>query len=362
MSRSAARRLHPIEASRLHARRERVFLVLAGIFLGSMAMLNILGITKFLHLGRLPVGYPGLALAVAVGVLPYPLTFLCTDFISELYGRARANFVVFTGLLVNLVVLGFITVGDRIPATDFRSPEQRIVTMDVIDAQATGEDGATRSVLSPEATGPTWARPAVPELDAEGRPIIGADGRPVLRAVERFALAPIPDGPEGARRLVDADTGQPVVREETLFSRIATTTRQAMLASMVAYLVAQFVDVWLFHFWKRLTRGRMLWVRNNGSTLVSQLVDTTCVVLITFWGLITSGDMPLKQVLVLIGSGYLFKMIIALLDTIPFYLGVSWLSRYLEIDPHEEHRADAEELRLDDPPPAGRDTRNAARR
>ena len=43
-------RLHPIEASALHARRERVFLVLAGLFLGSLTMLNILGVTRFIKL------------------------------------------------------------------------------------------------------------------------------------------------------------------------------------------------------------------------------------------------------------------------------------------------------------------------
>lgn len=357
MAHRPRRSLHPIEASELHARRERVFLILAGIFLGSMAMLNILGITKFIRLGSLNLGGDDVLLAVAVGVLPYPLTFLCTDFISELYGRARANLVVFVGLLVNLIVLGFISIGEAAPVTDFRSPAQRIVTMDYIDAAESDGAGGERSMMSPDASGPTWARPAVPRLGPDAQPVLGPGGQPELVAVERFELAPIPGGPEGALQLVDADTGQPVIHEETLFSRIALTTRQAMLASMVAYLLAQFVDVYLFHFWKRLTKGRMLWLRNNGSTLVSQLVDTTCVVLITFWALISSGDMPLKQVMVLIGSGYLFKMVIALLDTVPFYFGVSWLSRYLEIDPNAEHQADAEELRLDEPPPAGRDPR-----
>ena len=76
--------LHPVEASHLHARRERVFLVFAGIFLGTLAMLNILGISRFIKLLELetPGGAP-LVFAIAVGVLPYPITFLCTDFISE---------------------------------------------------------------------------------------------------------------------------------------------------------------------------------------------------------------------------------------------------------------------------------------
>ncbi|MBT6666767.1 MAG: VUT family protein, partial [Gammaproteobacteria bacterium] len=70
-------------------RRERVFLILAGTFLSAMTMLNIIGIPRFVQLGPW---------VLAVGVLPYPLTFLCTDLISELYGRARANFMVTVGL------------------------------------------------------------------------------------------------------------------------------------------------------------------------------------------------------------------------------------------------------------------------
>ena len=85
--------LHPIEASHLHARRERVFLVFAGIFLGTLAMLNILGISRFIKLFEFTTsGGTTLTFAIAVGVLPYPITFLCTDFISEFYGRKRANF------------------------------------------------------------------------------------------------------------------------------------------------------------------------------------------------------------------------------------------------------------------------------
>jgi len=323
--------LHPVEASHLHARRERVFLVLAGIFLGAMAMLNILGITKFVQLGPLQI---------AVGVLPYPLTFLCTDLISELYGRARANFVVITGLMVNLLVLGFVWLGEAVPSIPFQTPVQRIVTLPYLPVDADGEP-----VIDPTSGAPL-VRPAVPELDSQGRPVRDAAGAPVLRPVERFALAPVPGAPETARRLVDADTGQPLLREDSLFERLATSARQAVAASMIAYLFAQFIDVWLFHFWKGVTRGRHLWLRNNGSTMVSQLVDTVCVVLITFWAAIASGALPVSQVIALIGGGYTFKLIVALLDTIPFYLGVGALSRYLAIDPLREHRADEEELRL----------------
>ena len=130
------------------------------------------------------------------------------------------------------------------------------------------------------------------------------------------------------------------------FYRIRLLTMGAVVASMVAYLAAQLCDVFLFHFWKRLTRGRHLWLRNNGSTMVSQLVDTVCVVLVTFWGAIAAGQVAGSQVLAWIGGGYAFKLVVALLDTLPFYLGVSALSRYLRIDPTREHRADAEGVAL----------------
>ncbi len=81
----------------LTARREWVFLLLAGLFLGTLAMLNILGIARFWTVAALDAdgsfGWGrwadagGWTFAVAIGVLPYPVTFLCTDLISEFYGR-----------------------------------------------------------------------------------------------------------------------------------------------------------------------------------------------------------------------------------------------------------------------------------
>ena len=111
---SASKPLHPIEASHLHARRERVFLLFAGLFLGSMTMLNILGVTRFIDLSfdlwgvRVPF-------VLAVGVLPYPLTFLCTDLIGEFYGRERARFVVWIGLLLNVWVIFIVWLGGVLP-------------------------------------------------------------------------------------------------------------------------------------------------------------------------------------------------------------------------------------------------------
>ncbi len=252
--------LHPIEASALHARRERVFLVLAGLFLGSLAMLNILGISRFIDLSFTVLGFK-LPLVVAVGVLPYPLTFLCTDFISELYGRARANAVVWVGLLLNVWVMAVLWLGGSLPG------------FEAID--------------------------------------------PTTHELVRDAAGRLP-----------------------VFFEVRTLAFGAVAASMLAYLAAQFCDVWVFHFWKRLTGGRHLWLRNNGSTMVSQLVDSTAVILITHFyahALPIDGARPLTgQLLTFIVSSYVFKFTCAALDTLPFYFGVRWLSAWLHIDPNAE--------------------------
>jgi len=257
--------------SRLHERRERVFLVLAGLFLGSLAMLNIIGITRFIHIGPL---------ALAVGVLPYPLTFLCTDFISELYGRRRANFVVWIGLGLNLLVIGTLWLGNSLP----------------------GISEAARPAWLPVGT---WEPPSWQVLPLSGR--------------------------------VSLPNGDVLGTRGSLFHILYACTAGAVLASMCAYMAAQFCDVALFHFWKNLTKGRHLWLRNNGSTMISQLVDATMVIFITFRQDLFAGRKSLGALAILVGSNYLFKFTIALLDTIPFYIGVKYLSKYLKIDPRKEH-------------------------
>jgi uncharacterized integral membrane protein (TIGR00697 family) len=232
-------------------------------------MLNILGTSRFIDMS-FTVGGLKIPFALAVGVLPYPITFLCTDFISELYGRQRANFLVWVGFFLNVWVLFILWVGGWLPP--------------------------------------------MPEMDPQSG----------LPATSDYAFA---------------------------FYRVRQLTMGAVVASMAAYLAAQFCDVSLFHFWKRLTKGKHLWLRNNGSTLVSQFIDMFLVITITHFyakGLPIDQTKPIwPQLWVYIGSGYVFKMIVALLDTIPFYIGVKFLSRYLQIDPTIEHHADREALAHD---------------
>ena len=123
--------------------------------------------------------------------------------------------------------------------------------------------------------------------------------------------------------------------DERTFRTIQQLSFGSVGASMVAYLTAQFVDVRLFHFWKTLTNGNALWLRNNGSTLISQLVDTSAVVLISHYGAhvlpIQADKAVMPQLVAFIGSGYLFKVLAALADTLPFIWLTEWLRRWLDL-------------------------------
>ena len=241
--------LQELSEEQLYWRRETVFLIMAGLFLGTLVMLNLLGITRFIDLSfTIPLVGWEVPMPLAVGVLPYPITFLCTDFISEFYGRRRANHVVFMGFALNLWVVLILWIGGALPG--FEEP---------------GQEG------------------------------IG------------------------------------------VFYDVRALTFGAVAASMIAYLAAQLVDVQLFHFWKRFTKGKHLWLRNNGSTLVSQLVDTVAVILITHFYAhalpVEEGSAIWPQLFTFIGAGYVFKLTVALLDTGPFYLGCHYLARYLRVAP-----------------------------
>ena len=212
-------------------------------------MLNILGTSRFIDLSfnLFSVDIPFI---VAIGVLPYPLTFLCTDLISELFGRKRANLVVWLGLMLNVWVIFIVWLGG------------------VIDAPKELVDGELLLTLN--------------------------NG--------------VPSAPNGYE-----------------FYHIRKLTLGA----------AQFIDVRIFHFLKKKTNGEKLWLRNNASTLVSQLVDTSAVILITYY---YANGLPVDQngilthpLIYFIISGYVFKVAVALLDTIPFYIATKYLKRYLSI-------------------------------
>ena len=203
--------------------KDQFFLVLSGIFIASLVTCNLIA-NKFVT-----VDFGFKVFIVSAGILPYPLTFLVTDLISELYGQKKANLVVFSGFIASMFVLLFLWLG--------------------------GEFNA------------------------------------------------IPDS---------------LVSDET-YNSVFRNAWRLIAASMIAYLFAQFVDVRIFHFWKSLTNGKHLWLRNNGSTIASQLVDTTLVICILFFGVWNT-----DQIFSAIIDGWLFKMLMALIDT-PIIYGVIYL-------------------------------------
>lgn len=204
--------------------KEKLFLFLSGIFLTSLVLANIIGTTKFVYV---------FGLTVPAGVLAYPFTFLATDLICELYGKKRAQMLVWVGFTMNFFMLGLMMLGHYLK-------------------DASGISGATST----------------------------------FENVYEFMIGNV-------------------------------------IASMIAYLIAQSVDVRLFHFWKSLTKGKHLWLRNNLSTVVSQLVDTTAIMTVLYYANnLGSTIQSISDLVGLIFASYIFKVLVALFDTPLFYLGV----------------------------------------
>jgi uncharacterized integral membrane protein (TIGR00697 family) len=119
---------------------------------------------------------------------------------------------------------------------------------------------------------------------------------------------------------------------DDLFHTVFGFTGVAVSASMIAYLLAQLIDIRIYHFWKKLTRGKKLWLRNNASTMTSQLVDTaTVLLLLCFFGAI-----EWKLFWPLLGSGFLFKILVAAADTPILYALVYFYRKQYRISATED--------------------------
>ena len=119
---------------------------------------------------------------------------------------------------------------------------------------------------------------------------------------------------------------------DSMFSTVFGNTAIAVFASMLAYLFAQFVDIQIYHFWKRLTKGKHLWLRNNFSTFTSQFVDTLTILLLLCSFNIIAWD----RFYGLLVAGFLFKVLIAIIDTPFLYLGVYLFRKRFNLKVNEE--------------------------
>jgi uncharacterized integral membrane protein (TIGR00697 family) len=106
------------------------------------------------------------------------------------------------------------------------------------------------------------------------------------------------------------------------FELVIGLVPRIVIASFISYTISQYHDVWAFHFWKRKTNGKHLWLRNNLSTISSQFIDTIIFVTIAFYGIV-----PNEVLLGMILGQFLFKMGVAVIDTPFVYLLVSWLKK-----------------------------------
>jgi len=115
---------------------------------------------------------------------------------------------------------------------------------------------------------------------------------------------------------------------EATFDNVFLGSQRMILASMAAYIVAQFVDIGVFHALKRLTTNRLLWLRATGSTAVSQLIDTVTITFVAWWGVL-----GLSDILTMIRSSYTLKILIAVGLTPLVYLVHALVQRGLGIEP-----------------------------
>ena len=204
---------------------EKFYMILTAIFIASLVTCNLI-FQKFFT-------WPSLGIsnfALSVGIIAYPVTFIVTDLISELYGKRRANQVVLAGFFASVFTVVLVYVAMAVPTAD---------------------------------------------------------------------ISPL---------------------DNATFEKVFGLSGPAFFGSMLAYLTAQFIDIRIFHFWKRLTEGKYLWLRNNASTMCSQLVDTSVILVI----LCSAGVLPWESFYSLLWMGWMFKVFVALIDT-PIIYFCLWL-------------------------------------
>ncbi|WP_179021080.1 queuosine precursor transporter [Winogradskyella forsetii] len=221
---------------------QRIYLLLGGLFITSLVVSNLI-FQKFFYWYPLDIEIFGSKLfQISVGILPYPITFLITDLISEIYGKKRANDIVIAGIFASIFSVGIILVADDVPALE-NSP-------------------------------------------------------------------------------INDDT----------FKNVFSKTIIAVGSSMFAYLFAQLIDIRIYHFWKNFTKGKHLWLRNNFSTWFSQFIDTLSIIsLLCFFEVL-----PWSSFKGLLISGFLFKVLVAALDTPFLYLGVYIFRKRFKLKVNEE--------------------------
>lgn len=191
------------------------YVIMVGIFSGSLTIAAVLA-SKIVSI---------MGFFVPAGVLAYCITFVCTDVISEIWGKRYAQLAVKTGFITLVISL-------------------------------------------------------------------------VLTQIAMYwTPAPFWENQEG-------------------FASVLSMTPRIVIGSLCAYLLSQYHDVWLFHILKRRTNDKHLWLRNNLSTIISQLLDSLVFIVIAFYGV-----MPVWPLII---GQWVVKVVIAAIDT-PLVYGIVWI-------------------------------------
>lgn len=198
--------------------------ILLSLFVAAIIAANLLGnkITTFM------------GISFSVGIFAFPITFLITDIVEEVFGKERSMNFFYGGLVAIVLVLGLTILSVALP------PASRF------------------------------------EYNEAYKQIFGVSTR-------------------------------------------------ILIASLIAFGLSQTHDIWSFNFWKQKTKGKYLWLRNNLSTITSQLIDTTVFMFIAFYHV--TPKFTTAFIISLIIPYWLLKVVMALFDTPLVYLGVSWLKK-----------------------------------
>ena len=117
----------------------------------------------------------------------------------------------------------------------------------------------------------------------------------------------------------------PTWGNQEAFAIVFGASLRMTIASVIAFIISQFHDIWAFDLLRRKTKGKYLWLRNNASTMISQLIDSSIFLFIAFYKINPKFTVPF--IISLIIPYWLFKMAFALIDTPFAYLGVWWLKK-----------------------------------
>lgn len=216
---------------------EKAYGIFLVIFITMIVLTNIIGVKLF----------EIYSITLTTGIITYPLTFLITDIVCEVFGKKKASLMVLLGFFASILSLIFINLAVILPGSE------------------------------------VWVNNSL-----------------------------------GYNSIEDM---------QNAYESVFTLPGFLITASMLAYLVAQLIDVSIFHYLKKLTSGKKLWLRNNISTIFSQLVDTIIVnSIFLYFGLNLDWDIILKIII----ASYIFKILIAIFDTPFVYIGVHFTKKYIK--------------------------------